>query len=113
MDEFYSILTTKFAWKPLPKISLKTYAWIAQSYLNIIKPGLYMSNNSRTLYEIKVKDGTGVLSLDSYVFGNNFSSTRIKAKTKFTISDFQEMLQKMKTTSTEITPHSYFNKTYF
>lgn len=113
MEEFYNILTTKYAWKTLPKLSLKTYAWIAQNYLNILSPGLYMSKNSKTLYEIFIKEETGVLSLNSYVFGNNFSSTRVAATTEFTISDLQNILEKIKNTSIKITAHSYFNDQYY
>lgn len=113
MEEFQKILTTKYAWKTLPKLSLKTYAWIAQNYLNILSPGLYMSKQSKTLYEIYIKEETGVLSLNSYVFGNNFSPTRVFAKTEFPVSSLRDILEKIKNTSIKITPHSYFNDQYY
>lgn len=110
VKEFEKALATKYSWKHLPKISLKTYMCISKKYLHILKPGLYISHSSKSLYEIVLKEKTGVLTLESFTLGNKkVSSVRRSATTKYSVSEFQELLIKIRKTSSRISEYSYFN----
>lgn len=110
VKEFEKALAKKYSWKHLPKISLKTYMCISKKYLHILKPGLYLSHSSKSLYEIVLHEKTGVLTLKSSTLGNEkVSSIRRSATTKYSISEFQELLIKIRNTSSRISEYSYFN----
>lgn len=113
--EFGKILTAKYSWIHLPKISLKNYMRISKKYLHILKPGLYKSSNLKTIYEINLCEKTGVLKLQSFALGNSgdFRTHKKNASTTYSIPEFQEMLMKLRTTSTKISEHSYFNSEYY
>lgn len=115
VKEFGKVLTAKYSWINLPKISLKNYMCISKNYLHILKPGLYKSNILKTLYEITVNEETGVLALQSFVLGRDgdFYTQKESASMTYNISEFQALLMKLRNTSTDISEHSYFNSEHY
>lgn len=111
---FEKALLTKYSWRHLPQISLKTYMCISKNYLHILKPGLYLSESSRSLYEIVLHAKTGVLTLECFTLkNNNGSALRRPASTNYSIPEFQEILMKIRNSSQKISDYFYVNKEFF
>lgn len=94
---FQKILLKEYAWRTLPKVSLKSLQFISQHYLHVIAPGFYISkNDSYDIFTVFINKQTGCVLVEGYELATVFTAgpqeTSKRIQQYFNVLDLKEIL---------------------